>query len=270
MIDPVIKWSGSKRSQADALVELFPEFETYYEPFLGGGSVLYAVLEKRKPDFAVASDICKPLIDLWRLIQQDPETLVRAYTKDWERLQSQGHTIFYEIRDRFNENQNPEDLFFLSRTCVNGLIRFNSNGEFNNSLHYTRRGIQPSRIEKIIKDWSKVIKKVEFIHGDYKEILKMATSSDFAYLDPPYFNTRGRYYGKIDYEEFVSALHDLNNKGVHYVLSYDGMRGDIVYPTKLPEEVYERHLLLKSGNSSFKKVMDKMNQSVFESVYLDF
>ncbi len=266
MFNPVIKWSGSKRSQAKELLKLFPEFKNYYEPFLGGGSVLY-VVEGEK---AFCGDICKPLIELWKLIQKDPKKLINSYTKDWNILQKEGYQTYYKIRDRFNKHKKAEDLFFLSRTCVNGLIRFNQKGEFNNSFHLTRRGIDPKRIEKIILDWSKKIQKVKFYNKDYRETTKSATSKDLIYLDPPYFNTKGRYYGKIDYEVFVEFLRDLNKRKVKFILSYDGMRGNIKYLKDLPKELYKRHLLLNSGNSSFRKVIDKKSEMVRESVYLNF
>ena len=268
MFQPVIKWSGSKRTQSLELAKLSPKFKTYYEPFLGGGSMLYPLNDKLNS--AICGDICKPLIELWRLIQQNPQRLVDSYKKNWDRLQKEGYKVYYEIRSRFNSKQNPEDLFFLSRTCVNGLIRFNKNGKFNNSLHHTRKGINPERVKDIIFDWSKQIKNVKFIHGDYKETTRKATSEDFLYLDPPYFNTKGRYFGTIDYELFLSFLEDLNKRRIKYILSYDGMRGNSIYLKDLPKTLYKRHLFLESGNSSFRKVMDKKCEVVKESVYLNF
>lgn len=268
MFHPVIKWSGSKRTQAEELVKLFPQFDTYYEPFLGGGSMLYPT----KNDFknAVAGDICKPLIDLWILIQKNPEKLINSYKIKWERLQKEGYKVYYEIRDNFNETQNPEDLFFLSRTCVNGLIRFNREGKFNNSLHHTRKGIDPERVKKIIFDWSSRIKNVKFVSSDYRITTKHATEKDLVYLDPPYFNTKGRYFGKINYDDFIAYLEDLNKRKIRYILSYDGMRGNSSYLKDLPKHLYKRHILLTSGNSSFRKVMDKKCELVKESVYLNF
>jgi DNA adenine methylase len=234
MFQPVIKWSGSKRTQE------------------------------------VAGDVCKPLINLWNLIMDNPEVLIKSYRESWKRLQKEGYQVYYEIRDSFNKEEKPEDLFFLSRTCVNGLIRFNKNGKFNNSLHHTRKGIHPDRAEKVILDWSNKIKKVSFIHGNYRKTTKTATSEDFIYLDPPYFNTKGRYFGTIDYEEFLEFLEDLNKRKIKFVLSYDGMRGNKIYLKDLPKPLYKRHVLLDSGNSSFRKVMDKTCESVKESVYLNF
>ena len=140
MIKPVIKWSGSKRLQADEILKNVPaQFNTYFEPFVGGGSILYAIHPKK----AICGDICEPLIALWNEIKDSPEELAEAYRLRWNRLQNEGYEAYYSIRDDFNRTHSPEDLMFLSRTCVNGLIRFNAKGEFNNSLHHTRKGIKP-------------------------------------------------------------------------------------------------------------------------------
>lgn len=266
-IKPVIKWSGSKRSQANTIASFLPDhFNTYYEPFIGGGSMLYAI----SPDHAICGDICEPLIALWREIKHRPNELADSYALRWNRLQNDGYQVFYEIRSRFNAHNNPEDLLFLSRTCVNGLIRFNNKGEFNNSLHHTRPGISPERLRKIILDWSKHISCSEFYADDYRKTASTATKGDLVYLDPPYFHTKGRYYGTIDFDSFLAFLEDLNSRGVRFMLSFDGVRGDENYVVDLPQDLYKRHEMVPSGNSSFKKVMDKTSMQVFESLYLNW
>ncbi len=267
MFKPVIKWSGSKRSQSAKIKEYLPEkFNRYYEPFIGGGSMLYAIT----PDNAVCGDICVPLIDLWNEIKNNPAELSKAYRLRWTRLQTEGYQAYYDIRDDFNKNRSPEDLLFLSRTCVNGLIRFNTNGEFNNSLHHTRPGISPDSLEKIILDWSKHIQGSEFIAADYTITTKTAKAGDLIYLDPPYFHTKGRYYGTINFDSFLTYLEHLNSKGIKYMLSFDGIRGEDNFTVELPKELYKRHELIPSGNSSFKKVMDKESIQVLESLYLNW
>ncbi|GHU64240.1 restriction endonuclease subunit M [Synergistales bacterium] len=263
---PVIKWSGSKRSQATTIASHTPLFNRYYEPFVGGGSIAYAI----SPDKGVCGDICKPLINLWRSIQSDYESLYEQYKIRWERLQNEGYLVYYEIRDNFNKNHDSNDLFFLSRTCVNGLIRFNKNGDFNNSLHHTRKGIEPERLKSVLSDWSERLQGIEFFSGDYWETTQDVKSGDFVYLDPPYFNTKGRYFGTIDFERFIDYLDSLNSKGVKYALSFDGMRGDTDYSVELPTKLYKQHLMVPSGNSSFKKVMDKKCEAVYESLYLNY
>ncbi len=264
---PVIKWTGSKRSQAHYIINLFPnQFGRYYEPFIGGGAVLYAADTRN----AIAGDICEPLVELWKLIQASPELLIADYYKNWLRLQDEGHLVFYEIRERFNINQKPSDLYFISRTCVNGLIRFNSKGEFNNSLHHTRPGIHPKRAEIIIFDWSKRLADVEFRVGDYRETTKDFQAGDLIYLDPPYFHTKGRFFGTIEFEEFLEYLKALNQKRIKFVLSYDGRRGEKTYSVPMPKSLYKRRYLISSGNSPFKKVIDKTAEMVEEALYLNW
>lgn len=265
-IEPVIKWSGSKRTQAQAIINQFGKFDCYYEPFLGGGSVLYAL----HPSHAVCGDICEPLIGFWKMVQKSPQEVTAYYSHEWNRLQKDGYEVYYEIRSRFNAHKSPLDLLFLSRTCVNGLIRFNAEGEFNNSFHHTRKGIAPERFEKIVQDWHKRIAGIQFTCGDYRETTKAATENDIIYLDPPYENTKGRYYGTIDYGGFYAYLEELNQKRIRYVLSFDGTRGNKEYETGLPEHLYVKKFMLPSGNSSFKKVMDKSKEQVYEALYLNW
>jgi DNA adenine methylase len=264
---PVIKWSGSKGSQSTFIVGLFPaEYRTYYEPFVGSGAILYSA----RPGKAVAGDICAPLIALWKTIQTEPQKLIDHYTLNWNRLKNEGYLVYYEVRDRFNQDQDPRDLFFLSRTCVNGLIRFNRKGEFNNSLHHTRSGIEPTNVAEIILDWGRTLSHIEFRAGDYRETSSDATSADLVYLDPPYFNTKGQYYGRIDYDKFLEYLDSLNKRNIRFILSYDGTRGKINYQTPLPSRLYKRKFLVKSGNSPFRKVMDKETEMVEEALYLNW
>ena len=199
---PVIKWSGSKRSQSVKITSLFPKFERYYEPFLGGGSVMI----RSGASEAVCGDICGPLIGLWNRIKDDPSGVAEAYATRWTMLQTNGHQVYYEIREKFNSGQDPHDLLFLSRTCVNGLIRFNRQGKFNNALHITRPGINPETMTKIICRWSDLIQKFEFVSGHYSDTTHGITAGDFVYLDPPYFNTAGQYYGRIEHGVFLDYL----------------------------------------------------------------
>lgn len=262
-----IKWSGGKRTQADEIVSYFPkDIKTYYEPFLGSG----AILGQLKPDKAICSDINEPLITLWKIIQQNPAKAAKDYRIKWQNLQDKGHTYFYEVRGRFNRIQSPLDFLFLTRTCVNGLIRYNKKGEFNNSLHHTRKGIHPDQLEKIIFSWSEIIKNHEFYKQSYEMTTESAGVKDFIYLDPPYFNTGTRYFGTIDFDRFISYLKSLNKRGIRYALSYDGQRGDKSYLVQLPKELYERHIMLHSGNSTFNKVQNGKIEKVYESLYLNY
>lgn len=264
---PVIKWSGSKRSQADEIIKYFPEqINTYFEPFLGGGAILY----KLNPEISRCCDICKPLINLWQSIKNVPEIVSTRYTYHWEQLQKKGHQYYYHIRELFNKTKKSEYLLFLSRTCVNGLIRFNKTGDFNNSFHHSRPGINPKTLKKIIYNWSKKIQNTVFECADYRSFLDKINEGDFVYLDPPYFYNKGRYLENIDFDDFYKFLNNLNEKNVKYAISLDGFRGSKKYKIDIPVNLYKRHLLINSGNSAFKKVMDKKIEPVKESLYLNY
>jgi DNA adenine methylase len=263
---PAIKWSGSKRSQVSTILSYIPSFERYYEPFVGGASVAYSVT----PEDGICGDNYAPLIEFWQKVKENPDELADSYTKRWHQLQDEGYMTFYHIRDRFNSAPKAEDLLFLSRTCVNGLIRFNKSGEFNNALHHTRKGINPETFRRVLQEWSERIQGITFVAGDYRDTTQTITANDFVYLDPPYFNTKSRYFGTIEYEPFLEYLDWLNSKGVKYALSYDGCRGEKSYMVDLPKELYKQHLLIKSGNASFRKVMDGQNEMVTESLYLNY
>ena len=125
-------------------------------------------------------------------------------------------------------------------------------------------------MEKIILDWSKHIQGAKFISSDYTVTTKSAKKGDLIYLDPPYFHTKGRYYGSINFDTFFTYLEHLNSKGVKFMLSFDGIRGQNDFTVELPKDLYKRHEYIASGNSSFKKVMDKENIKVLESLYLNW
>lgn len=265
-IQPVIKWSGSKRLLAEEIISYFPkEINTYYEPFLGGGSILLTL----KPHKAVCIDINESLIDFWNKLKNQPEFLAAYYEKTWNDLQND-YLTFNRIRDKYNESFQGEDLLFLSRTCVNGLIRYNQSGEFNNSLHYSRKGINPKTLSKNLLDTSIYLKDYTFKYGDYYQILETVSSGDFVYMDPPYYNTKSMYYGKIDYERFWNFMRELNKKGVKYAFSFDGTSDKRDYLIEVPDDVYSRHILLRGGQSTFNKIIDKTENNVFESLYLNW
>ncbi len=273
MFEPVIKWSGSKRSQAENILNYFPkEINVYYEPFCGGASVLRRLLNSNiKVNHFVCSDINEGLIDLWNEIIKHPEMVFVHYKKLWNELNldndiQRKKEYFISIRERYNKEHSPLDFMFIMRTTTNGLPRYNRNGDFNNSFHLTRNGMIPETLEKIIYEWGELLRqnKVQFVSCSYEKIKPQ--KNDFIYLDPPYANTKGMYYGNIDYEKFWKWLRTLPCK---YALSFDGISGDKNNTWNVPEDIYLKHEYLISGNSSFKRVVGKSNNSmVYESLYL--
>lgn len=275
MYEPVIKWSGSKRSQAEEIIRRFPkEIDTYYEPFCGGASVLRRLLDSDiKVNRYICSDLNRGLIDLWNMIKNNPDIVTLQYAYMWNDLNkdddvNRKRAYFEMVRDRYNKLHDACDFMFIMRTTTNGMPRYNKNGDFNNSFHITRNGIQPDKFEKIVHEWSELLNifDVEFICCSYEEI--KPNKNDFMYLDPPYANTKGMYYGALDYDKFWNWL---RNVDCRYALSFDGISGDIDNTYAVPKDLYEHHEYLLNGNSSFKRTIGKSNDSiVYESLYLNY
>ncbi len=263
----VIKWSGSKRPVAKQLASYISYGETYFEPFVGGGAMLpYSLCDK-----GMAGDIIPELIDLWNEIKNEPELVADEYRTRWENLQLNGPEVYYAIRDKFNKSRNCHDFLFLTRTCVNGMIRYNSDGEFNNSFHLSRPGINPDSLRNIIKQWSIAIAKFTFKNCDYRELLSDVKKGDFVFLDPPYGGTKDRYTRTpFCLKDFYSELERLNSLGANWMLTFDGTAGDRQYAYAPPQEIYRHKFEIYTGNSSFKKVMDSKKETIQESVYLNF
>lgn len=279
-IPAVIKWTGSKRFQANAIADLIPPHKRYFEPFLGGGALLFLAASSE----SVAGDLYEPLIQLWRLIQTDHKKVIEDYENQWNilnkeldgldiKLLKRGDSIpkyYYKVRERFNKLNGPLDLNFLMRTCVNGIVRFNKKGKFNNSFHLSRRGMNPQRFKSIVEKWFSVIHDVEFVCQDYTKTMEMAGKDDFVYCDPPYAGNRQRYIGNLNLEVFFDALKDLNDRGTKWALSFDGRRGAENLIHAVPESLYKQHLFLDSGNSSVKNVLNASVERVEESLYLNY
>lgn len=273
MYEPAIKWSGSKRSQAKEIIKYFPDkIDTYYEPFCGGCSVLRRLLDS---DILVkkyvCSDINSDLINLWNKIKDNPSGLIESYKEHWNLLnmddnKDRKRKYFESVRYQYNKTHKEEDFLFIMRTTTNGMPRYNKKGEFNNSFHITRDGIKPDTLAKIITDWSCILNQneVEFICRDYKEI--KTKENDLLYLDPPYAGTKGMYYGGIELNELFNWLRE---QTCYYVLSFDGTSGHHNNTFDMPTDIYSQHLYLRSGNSSFKRVIGNSNDSiVYESLYI--
>lgn len=271
---PAIKWSGSKRSQSEEIVKRIEkrDYNTYYEPFCGGCSVLFQLLHSDiKFKKYICSDKNKGLINLWNEIKNNPEEVIRQYETMWNELnidddKERKKQYFYNVRERYNKEGSPYDFMFIMRTTTNGMPRYNNNGEFNNSFHVTRNGIIPKSFAKTIREWSKVLNEheVEFIHKEYNEI--QANEEDFIYLDPPYANTKGMYYGTIDYNKLWDWI---RNQPCKYMLSFDGKTSSRDETYEVPNDIYSIHEYLYSGNSSFGRIIGKSsNEYVEESLYI--
>lgn len=275
-IEPVIKWSGSKRKQAEKIISFFPrEIETYYEPFCGGGSVFGRLIHSEiSVKRYVISDLNGDLISLWVEIIKEPKDIYSHYKKLWTEMNSiidweEKKQYYINIRERFNKERSPLDFMFIMRTTFNGMPRYNKNGFFNNPLHPNRNGIIPEKLLKTMESWRDIIKNknVVFIKQSYEEI--KTSKNDLIYLDPPYGGIKGMYYGTLD--NYENLWDFLRNQKCKWLLSFDGKTTSEDYQIKIPDDLYKTHEFLDNGNSSFRRLNGKSNKEyVFESLYKNY
>ena len=247
---PFVKWVGGK-SQLISIIEqtlpaeLFkiPEL-TYIEPFVGGGAMLFWVLNNVKNiNNIVINDINSDLTTAYQTIRDSVSDLVielKRIEKEYKALQSESsRKEFYLLqRDRFNslklDNIENTTLFiFLNRTCFNGLYRVNSKGLFNVPFG---KYINPTICDEdtIFAD-SELLQKVEILTGDFEKTLKHATENTFFYLDPPYKplskTSSFKSYAKEDFNDneqirLKQFCDKLDRKGHFWILSNSDLKSN--------------------------------------------
>ena len=211
---PFLKWVGGKTQIISDIISKFPkEINNYHELFLGGGSVLLAVLSLQKQNKITiknkiyAYDINKELINVYKNIQSNKEELFKmidSYIKVYDSLKgteinrkptsieeakTSKESYYYWIRDKYNKiNKNTVEcsalFMFINKTCFRGMYREGPNGYNVPYGHYKKT---PTIIsEEDLNYISDLIKDVEFKHCSFTESIKNIGKKDFVYLDPPY------------------------------------------------------------------------------------
>jgi len=264
----LIKWMGSKRKQADEIVVRFPrQIETYYEPFVGSGAVLFRLLNSDvKVERFRCSDLCKPLIDLWNTVIRDPRLLADLYTEMWNRLKEGGKQFYDDVRERFNEAGDPCDFFFLLRTCRIGLVRFNGRGQFMVAYHRGENGLPPEPAKRLINEWHQRLRAhdVQFVVRDYSTVRSKA--GDYLYLDPPYKLQKCRLYlGKFDHARLFQWLGQQKGR---YAMSLNGFIGEEDRRIAVPDHLYDEELLIDNGTSALRQLNGMTTPRLRDSLYL--
>lgn len=268
-----VPYQGSKRNVAADICLFMPDnIETLYEPFAGSAAVtLYAAHHNLAKHFIIG-DILPQLIELWQRIVTVPDDVASEYECIW-REQISGDVDYYKsVRDRFNQHGNPVDLLYLITRCVKNAVRFNQDGKFNQSADKRRLGMRPEKMRAAVIGASNLLRgRVEFCCGDFRETIAGATSNDLIYMDPPYQGTTygrdKRYFAQLEREHLVEALGELNTRTVPFLLSYDGMCGDVTYGEALPESLEAKQLLLNAGRSS-QATLNGHDHVTVESLYV--
>jgi DNA adenine methylase len=218
------------------------------------------------------NDAHRPLIELWRAIIQHPDDLSNHYARLWNDQLGQEREYFDLVRDRFNQAHQPADFLYLLARCVKAAIRYNRNGEFNNTPDNRRKGALPTEMRRRIDRTATLLgNRTRLSAWDYRKVLAKCSEKDVIYMDPPYQGVCGnrdqRYAPKVDHVEFCAEIKKLVDRQRRFVISYDGRTGNKVYGERLPDSLGLTHLEICAGRSTQATLLGR-DDVTYESLYV--
>lgn len=245
-IAPFIKWAGGKRQLLAQIRERMPEsFNNYYEPFVGGGAVIFDLL----PTSAVINDINKALVNAYRQICNATDEFLKKLNELDETMWEDGKEYYYSLREHYNDKLMKEEfdvelaaLFvFINKHCFNGLYRVNGKGLFNVPYNNSRNS---SCDENTIRAIAEYLKNVTILEGDFQAACQNAKKGDFVFIDSPYAPLNPKSFESYTKEGFDIESHkrladlydELTSRGCYCMLTN--------HNTELINELY--------GNKGYK------------------
>lgn len=255
----LLKWVGNKQRFARDIISLFPHrFNRYFEPFLGSGAVL-ATLAPRK---GFGSDGFRPIMEIWRALKYQPETLVGWYAERYIRFTAGESKEEYErIKASYNTRPNGADLVFLCRACYGGVVRFRQADGYMSTPCGIHRPISPARFAERVALWGERIMGTDFEVLEFEEAMCRAKKGDIVYCDPPYSHTQSILYGAQSFslENLLEVIQACKARGVYVALSIDGTKksGDYICDLPIPRGLFAREMFLDCGRSMLKRFQMK-------------
>lgn len=228
---PFVKWAGGKRQLIPELQKHLPEkFASYFEPFVGGGALLFYLLYHNPNLKCTVSDLNSDLVLAYVTIRDKVEQLIELLEKHSDRYFEKPNSYYYSVRETEPKNQIEKvaRLLFLNRTCFNGLYRVNSKGRFNVPLgRYSNPNIVNKEnllaVSQILKS-----KRISIKCQDFAAMLDDTKKGDFVYFDPPYnpvsktanfTSYTEKDFDQDDLRRLARLCDDLDAKGCKVLLS---------------------------------------------------
>jgi DNA adenine methylase len=220
---PFLKWAGGKRQLLDALLKRVPsQYGTYFEPFVGGGALFFAL----RPPRAVLADVNERLIRTYKGVRDDVESviaLLKTYPHD--------SAFFYELREREIDAQSDTEVaawfIYLNKTGYNGLYRVNRRNRFNVPFG---RYVNPTICDhSTLRACAAALRHVDLlVVDDFGTVVGRAKPGDFVYFDPPYvpLSTTASFtsytsggFGRKEQTRLRDVARGLKRDGVSILLS---------------------------------------------------
>lgn len=229
-LKPLIKWSGGKSDEIKMFEKYFPQtYNTYIEPFIGGGSVYFYL----NPTSAVISDVHVELIDLYRSIGQGKMSEIYEFMKNTPN----DETTYYLVRDKMEVNSpldNAKKFYYQRKTCFRGMLRYNKQGKFNipfgkyKTINFT---------DLTNKLYEELLSRTEILNKDYEYIFQNYNDeNNFMFLDPPYDSEFTDYgYCQFGKEHQIKLAQLFKNTKIKCLM--------VIGKTKFIEELYSGYIV---------------------------
>lgn len=255
---PMVKYRGGKSREIAEMLPFIPKtYGRYIEPFFGGGALYFYL----SPEQAVINDLNSTLMSFYSGVRDDFASVTselsalekkyainRQVFDDAKRLTPEkrvfdpNEELYYSIRDMFNGKVEAEYsaatiYYFINKTAYSGMIRYNSNGDYN--VPYGRYKNLNTKL--VTEAHSHLLQKAEVLTSDYQEVFNLCETDDFMFLDPPYdcvFSDYGNEetktgFNKVEHHRLQTAFYELPCKALMVIgetkLTHDLYRDSIVH-----------------------------------------
>lgn len=228
---PFVKWAGGKRQILNELNKYVPDdFNTYYEPFVGGGAFLFELVPKN----AIINDSNKELMNVYEVLK-DYDLFIKMCKELNIHERRHNEEYYYKIRNldrdilKFSKLSNyslAARTIYLNKSCFNGLYRVNSKGLFNVPFNKKEK-VSTYDVENLLLIHNYLTNNnVKIMSTDFLECVKSCQKDDFVYFDPPYDTINNSFtsyteegFTKKDQERLSNVFKELDKKGVKVMLS---------------------------------------------------
>jgi DNA adenine methylase len=258
-LKPLIKWSGGKGDEIKQFEKYIPaNYDTYIEPFIGGGALFFNLSPKK----AVISDVHTELVDLYNSIGQGNANEIYKFMEQTPN----DDATYYKVRDEMvinNSLDNAKRFYYQRKTCFRGMLRYNKNGKFNipfgryKTINYSE--LQNKDYETLLARTSVLRKSFEYVFENYND------ENNFMFLDPPYDSEFTDYgycqFGKKEQETLAKCFKETKIKCLmvigktkfieelykdYIVDEYDKKYRFKLYDGRVGDEINTKHLVIKN------------------------
>jgi len=225
-IRPLLRWAGGKQRIVNRLRAFLPQDLTqrvYREPFLGAGSLFFAVC----PVNPVLSDANEHLIRCYESVCENPDLIYRYLCE--HRARTSRH-YYYKVRDLYNHSDfssaQAARFIYLNKTCYNGIFRVNKRGEFN--VPYGNQEVPCLPKQADLRRVAKLLKEAVLKTMPFEDAMKDPGPGDFFYLDPPYPPLNGTSYfthytaqafGEESQRRLAERVREADGRGAKFMMS---------------------------------------------------